>query len=159
MVRQKYDISSNFPFNNLTLGNPSGLQGGAYFSKLKIDDDKVLIQMPKCSTKNGIHRTGKKIYVDLQFEVENQIFVNWIDSFSEKIKNLIYEKKDYWFQSEMGLDDIEYHWQKILRNYKKTNLLLRCIIKKPKNINHKELVMVYDEDENTVTMDYIKSDT
>ena len=115
--------------------------------------------MPKCSTKNGIHRTGKKIYVDLQFNVENQVFVDWMDSFSEKMKNLIYEKKDYWFQSEMGLDDIEYHWQKILRSYKKTNLLLRCIIKKPKSINHKELVMIYDEDENTLPLDSVQSDT
>ena len=159
MSTQKYDINKEFPFNELSLANPSGLQGGSYFSKLKIFDEKVLVQMPKCSTKNGIHRTGKKIYIDLKFNTENQQFVEWVNTFSDKIKNLIYEKKDYWFQNEMSLDDIEYHWQEILRNYKKNNLLLRCIIKKPKNINHKELVMIYDEDEVELPIDAIKPDS
>ena len=155
----KYDTNKDFPFKDLCLANPTGLQGGAYFSKLKIEEQKVLIQMPKCETKNGIHRTGKKIYTDLMFDIKNETFAQWIQDLSTRVKSLIYDKKDLWFQNEMTYDDIEYHWQNILRTYKKNNVLLRCIIKKPKNISRKELVMVYDEDENIISLDDIKSGT
>ena len=155
----KYETNQSFPFSELYLANPTGLQGGAYFSKLKINDKKILIQMPKCETKNGIHRTGKKIYADLMFHANNEKFNEWVQNVSERVKNLIYEKKDLWFQNDMSYDDIEYHWQNILRTYKKNYVLLRCLIKKPKNINRNELVMVYDEDENIVSLSDIQSDT
>ena len=155
----KYDTDQNFPFQELHLANPTGLQGGAYFSKLNLGEKKVIIQMPKCETKNGIHRTGKKIYTDLKFLDSNETFSEWMHNLSTRVKSLIYEKKDIWFQSEMTYDDIEYHWQNILRTYKKNYVLLRCIIKKPRNINRKELVMVYDEDENIISLDAIKSNS
>jgi len=155
----KYDTNKDFPFKDLCLANPTGLQGGAYFSRFKVEERKVLIQMPKCETKNGIHRTGKKIYTDLMFDIKNETFAQWTQDLSTRVKSLIYDKKDLWFQNEMTYDDIEYHWQNILRTYKKNNVLLRCIIKKPKNISRKELVMVYDEDENIISLDDIKSGT
>ena len=90
----KYDTNKDFPFKDLCLANPTGLQGGAYFSKLKIEEQKVLIQMPKCETKNGIHRTGKKIYTDLMFDIKNETFAQWIQDLSTRVKSLIYDKKD-----------------------------------------------------------------
>ena len=42
----KYDTDQNFPFQELHLANPTGLQGGAYFSKLNMGEKKVIIQMP-----------------------------------------------------------------------------------------------------------------
>ena len=54
-----------FEFVNLTLGNTQGMQGGGYFSRLLFDDDSFVIQSPKCYTKKGICKTGKKIYCDL----------------------------------------------------------------------------------------------
>ena len=63
--------NENFDFSGLTLANPQGLQGGAYFSKLKLGNKSVLIQTPKCSTKNGIHKTEKKIYCDMMFTNDN----------------------------------------------------------------------------------------
>ena len=150
----------NFPFSKLYLGNPNGLQGGSYFSNIKLNNDNgVLIQMPKCTTKNGIHTTGKKTYTDLLFDISDEKFENWIDTLTDTIKNLIYEKKDMWFQDDLSFDDIEYAWQDILRNYKKKNLLFRCFIKKPKNISRDELVMVYDEEENNLSLGDINSES
>ena len=150
----------NFPFSKLYLGNPNGLQGGSYFSNIKLNNDNgVLIQMPKCTTKNGIHTTGKKTYTDLLFDISDEKFENWIDTLTDTIKNLIYEKKDMWFQDDLSFDDIEYAWQDILRKYKKKNLLFRCFIKKPKNISRDELVMVYDEEENNLSLDDINSES
>ena len=36
--------------------------------------------MPKCETKNGIHRTGKKIYTDLKFldNAMKTLFKEWM---------------------------------------------------------------------------------
>jgi len=155
----KYDADQHFPFPELHLANPTGLQGGAYFSKLTLNEKKIFVQMPKCKTKTGIHRTGKKIYTDLMFDTSNERFDEWVQNLSTRVKTLIYEIKDIWFQNEMTYDDIEYHWQNITRSYKKKHLLLRCIIKKPRNINMKELVMVYDEDENIISLDDIKCDS
>jgi hypothetical protein len=155
----KYEINETFPFSKLYLANPNGLQGGSYFSKIKIDSNSILLQMPKCTTKNGVHKTGKKIYTDLLFDKSDPKFENWIETLSDSIKNLIYEKKDKWFQDDLSFDDIEYAWQDILRSYKKTNFLLRCVVKKPKNISRDELIMVYDEDENNLSLDDIKENT
>ena len=43
-----YDTDNNYNFDGLTLGNPKSLQGGAYFSKVKLNNDNTLIfQTPK----------------------------------------------------------------------------------------------------------------
>ena len=156
----KYNTDDTFPFSKLYLGNPNGLQGGSYFSKVKLDSNSgVLIQMPKCFTKDGIHKTGKKIYTDLLFDTTNEDFEQWTETLTDTVKNLIFEKKDMWFQDDLTFDDIEYAWQEMLRTYKKKNFLFRCFIKKPKNISRDELVMVYDEYENNLSLDDITDKT
>lgn len=160
MSTDKYNTDDTFPFSKLYLGNPNGLQGGSYFSKIKIDSNSgVLIQMPKCFTKGGIHKTGKKIYTDLLFDTTNEDFEQWTETLTDTVKNLIFEKKDMWFQDDLTFDDIEYAWQEMLRTYKKKNFLFRCFIKKPKNISRDQLVMVYDEDENNLSLDDITDKT
>ena len=59
--------NEQFDFSSLSLANPQGLQGGAYFSKLKLNGEPFLVQTPKCSTKNGIHKTECKLYLRLYF--------------------------------------------------------------------------------------------
>ena len=39
--------NGSFPFNQLTLGNPTGLQGGSYFSKLLLNGEPLYVQVPK----------------------------------------------------------------------------------------------------------------
>jgi hypothetical protein len=160
MSMDKYNTDDTFPFSKLYLGNPNGLQGGSYFSKIKLDSNSgVLLQMPKCFTKDGIHKTGKKIYTDLLFDTTNEDFEQWTETLTDTVKNLIFEKKDMWFQDDLTFDDIEYAWQEMLRTYKKKNFLFRCFIKKPKNISRDELVMVYDEYENNLSLDDITDKT
>ena len=145
--------NEDFPFSNLTLANPQGLQGGAYFSKLRISGETVLIQTPKCSTKNGIHKTEKKIYCDLLFTNDDEDFIKWIQTLETTVKNLIYEKRDLWFHNDMDHDSIDYHWQNLLRTYKGNKSLLRCFFSKPKGLNRSRLVQIYNEEEETLTID------
>lgn len=160
MTDQIYSFNkSEFPFNDITLANPRGLQGGAYFSKIKLLGNSISLQTPKCITKNGIIKTDKKIYCDLMFNKDDEGVVDFITELEDKIKQLIYEKKDKWFHSEMDMDTIDYHWQHILRTYKGTNVLLRCFIKKPKNIlQSNSTIEIYDEDENQIDLDKVTKD-
>lgn len=124
--------NKDFDFNKVKLGNPSGIQGGAYFSKILVNDDKLLIQTPKSTTKNGITTTDKKNCVDFMFDVEQTDFSEWIESFEKKIKELIYQRKDAWFTSEMCMEDIEYFFTPMTRAYKTKHYLLRAFEQKNK---------------------------
>ena len=151
--------NADFTFSNLTLANPQGLQGGAYFSKLRVGGEPVLIQTPKCYTKNGIHKTEKKIYCDLMFGEDDNNFVEWIHSLETTVKNLIYEKRSLWFHNDMDLDSIDYHWQNLLRTYKGNKSLLRCFINKSKGLNRGPTVQIYNEEEEELKLEDVNKNT
>ena len=151
--------NADFTFSNLTLANPQGLQGGAYFSKLRVGGEPVLIQTPKCYTKNGIHKTEKKIYCDLMFGEDDNNFVQWIQSLETTVKNLIYEKRNLWFHNDMDIDSIDYHWQNLLRTYKGNKSLLRCFINKSKGLNRGPTVQIYNEDEEELKLEDVNKNT
>ena len=47
-----YAANKDYPFHALSLANPHGIQGGAFFSKLLLEEEfPCLFQTPKCSTK------------------------------------------------------------------------------------------------------------
>ena len=151
--------NADFTFSNLTLANPQGLQGGAYFSKLRMGGEPVLIQTPKCSTKNGIHKTEKKMYCDLMFTEDNNNFIQWVQSLETTVKNLIYEKRSLWFHNDMDLDSIDYHWQNLLRTYKGNKSLLRCFINKSKGLNRGHTVQIYNEEEEELKLEDVNKTT
>ena len=151
--------NADFTFSNLTLANPQGLQGGAYFSKLRVGGEPVLIQTPKCYTKNGIHKTEKKMYCDLMFTEENNNFIQWVYSLETTVKNLIYEKRSLWFHNDMDLDSIDYHWQNLLRTYKGKKSLLRCFINKSKGLNRGHKVQIYNEEEEELKLEDVDKTT
>ena len=136
-----YKTDAKYDFTKLKLQNPKGIQGGAFFSKLTFDENPVLIQIPKCLTKDGIHKTEKRIYCDLKFGDNNADFFDWVKDLEEKVQNLIYEKSTLWFHNDMDMDSIEYHWQSLLRTYKKNSILLRSFIQKPHSISNHCLVI------------------
>ena len=145
----------DFPMDEISLANPQGLQGGAYLSKLKVLGKRLVLQTPRCTTKNGIHKTDKKIYCDLMFDTDHDEVREFFRQLSDKIKNLIFDKKDIWFHNEMDMDTIDYHWQNILRPYKGTKYLLRCNIRKPhrSKVSLQPSVQIYDEDETLLGID------
>ena len=150
---------SVFPYNDLSLANPHGLQGGAYFSKLKLLGKTISFQTPKSKTKNGIIKTDKKIYCDLLFDKDDEDVIEFLTELEDKIKNLIYEKKDKWFHTDMDMDTIDYHWQNVLRPYKGSFVLLRCFIKKPKNtLNSAKTIQIYNEEEQLLDLDKVTKD-
>ena len=159
MEEQIYKCNSEeFVYDDISLANPQGLQGGAYLSKVKFQNKKLVLQTPRCTTKNGIIKTDKKIYCDLMFDSENDEAREFFRQLSDKIKNLIFEKKDIWFHTDMDMDTIDYHWQNILRPYKGSKMLLRCNIRKPhrSKVSLQPSVQIYDEDETLLSIDDVK---
>ena len=56
-------------------------------------NNPVIIQTPKCKTKNGIHKTAKQIYCDLVMNRDHQTFLDWIEKFQERVRNLNLRKE------------------------------------------------------------------
>ena len=152
--------NSGFEFDKVKLGNPSGIQGGAYFSKITMNDEQLLIQTPKSVTKNGITTTDKKNCVDFMFSVEQSVFSDWIESFEKRIKELIYQRKDAWFTSEMTMEDIDYFFTPMSRTYKTKNYLVRAFEQKNKmfKTEKKYNFGVYGEDGEETTGDELANE-
>jgi uncharacterized protein YjbI with pentapeptide repeats len=146
----------DYPFEDITIKTPKALQGGTYCANLELDDEPIIIQTPKCKTKNGIHKTAKQIYCDLLLTQDNSEFIDWLSKFQEKVRELIIEKSDNWFHEPISLDEIEYNWNNSIRTYKSKNYLIRSFVHKNKRLN-KIGLQIYDSDEKEVSLDDIDS--
>lgn len=148
--------TEDYPFEDILIKTPRALQGGTFCANLEINGNPIIIQTPKCKTKNGIHKTAKQLYCDLLFDENNENFVNWMENLQETIRTLIFENNSKWFHEELTMDDIEYHWNDSLRSYRKMQLL-RTFIHKSKRINNSS-IQIYDTDENELTLNDVTAD-
>jgi len=147
----------NYPFNDIIIKTPKALQGGTYCANLEINNGPIVIQTPKCKTKNGIHKTAKQIYCDLLMNQDHNEFINWLEKFQERVRALILENSSNWFHESPTIDEIEYNWNSSIRTYKSTNYLVRSFVHKTKGINKMSL-QIFDTDENELSIEEIKND-
>ena len=122
----RYYTNNDFLFENLYLSNPYELQWGkSYLSKIRINnDDDVLIQFPKCKTKNGFCKNNTHNYIDLLFNNYDEKLKEWVNNIKNKIIQLIYEKNNEWFSNDVSLEDINNNFIDFIKKYK-NNLLLK----------------------------------
>ena len=138
--------------DNINLGTPYTIQGGAYFSKINLDGGALIIQTPKSETKNGIKKTGKRMYCDLKFNLDDNEYYEWYEKLEEKVKHLIFDHKKEWFHEDITLEEIEYNWNTALRSYKTNFYLFRTLIDKSKIINDYDL-KIWSEDEKLLNLE------
>jgi hypothetical protein len=110
--------NDSFEFSSLSLAHPTGIQGGAYFTKIYNNGKPLYIQTPKCSTKAGIIGSGRKMYTDLVFTNENEDIIQWMEALETKLRQKIYENRGRWFDSEMSEDDIEGCFSPMVKLYR-----------------------------------------
>jgi hypothetical protein len=135
-----------FDFSKLTLAHPSGIQGGAYFTRIEHNNKPLYIQTTKSLTRQGFVKTGKKYYCDLMFDKNSEILINWFENLEEKCQKLIYEKKDSWFQNSLEENDIESAFNSIIRVYKSGKYyLVRTNVKNTRT--DEPAVKIYNENE------------
>ena len=139
-------------FSNLYLGPPSTIAGGAYFTRIMYNNNKQLyIQTPKSLTKQAFVKSGKKIYVDLMFDNNDTVFINWIENLEAKCQELIFSKGENWFQTKLDKDDIESAFTSSLKIYKSGKFYLL-------RVNVKPNVKVFNDDANIINLDDLTSD-
>ena len=150
--------NETFDFTKLSLAHPSGIQGGAYFTKIEYNKKPLFIQTCKSQTRQGFVKTGKKYYCDLMFDNNSETLINWFENLEERCQKLIFEKRDTWFQSSLEENDIESAFNSIIRVYKSGKLyLVRTNIKN--NHNNVPSIKIYNEKEIPLTMEDITNET
>jgi hypothetical protein len=154
------DPTDTFDYELINLDNPTPVQGGCFFTKLNCGEKKLplYLQLPKCRSKQGICKTlsSKKYFIDLIFNSYENSLITWFENFENRCRELIFEKKDNWFQSEMDLDDIESHFNSCMKTYKSGKyIIIRCYIPNNKTIR-KNYCLIYDENENILNVDDVK---
>ena len=151
MGQDIYFTNKEFDFSKISISQPISVQGGAYFTKIKLDNEPLYVQPPKCSTKQGLNETNKKAYMDLMFTNEDDEVVEWFEHLEERLIELIYEKREIWFQNEMEKDDIENFFNPVCRAFRGGKFhLIRVHIPKNKLVSSQYHCNVYDENENII---------
>jgi len=151
--------NSTFDFSKMSLANPIGIQGGAYFTKIEHNMRPLYIQTCKSQTRQGFVKTGKKYYCDLMFDKNAEILINWFENLEERCKKLIYEKKDLWFQNSLEESDIDTAFNSVIRVYKSGKYYLVRSNLRHNNTTNLPNIKIFDENEIPLKMEDINSDT
>jgi len=152
------DPNQDFDFTKLSLAQPVGIQGGAYFTKLLNNNKALYIQTTKSLTRQGFVKSGKKYYCDLMFDNNSEILINWFEKLEEKCQKLIYERADSWFQNALEMNDVESAFNSIIRIYKSGKYyLVRTNIKN--SSSNEPSIKIYNENEISLGINDIKPDT
>ena len=150
--------SENFDFSKLTLAHPSGVQGGAYFTKIQYNNKPLYIQTTKSQTRQGFVKTGKKYYCDLMFDNNSSVLINWFENLEERCQKLIYEKGASWFQNALEINAIESAFNSIIRVYKSGKYyLVRTNVKN--NHNNEPHIKIFNENEVALGLEDVTAET
>jgi len=145
--------SINYDFSTLCLGPPTTVAGGSYFTRIMHNNNKPLyIQTPKCITRQGFVKSGKRMYTDLMFDNNDSVFIDWIEKLEAKCQDLVYIKGDNWFQTKLEKDDIETAFTSPLKIYKSGKFYLL-------RVNIKPNIKIYNESDKVVNVEEIGTET
>lgn len=144
--------SMDFDFSKLYLATPSSLSGGAYFTRIILNNKPLYIQTPKSLTKQGFIKSGKKMYTDLMFNNNDTILINWLENLESRCQELIHEKGSEWFETPLDKNDIETAFTSTMKLFKSGKFYLL-------RVNVKSNIKIYNEVDEVVDVDNIKNDS
>ena len=156
-----YKVGESLDTTNFKLSHPVPNPGGTYFSKLTINnnDDQFYVQTPKCKTKQGIIKTGKKKYTDLLFSELNSDFVEMITKIEERIQGMIFNKHEIWFaNTDLEMEDIQNSFISPVKVYKGKNYLMRANLNSIRN-SIDNMVPIFNEKEVAKDLEDITTDS
>ena len=153
-----FQPNDRFDFSHLSLAHPTGIQGGAYFTKIQMHNKPLYIETPKSLTRQGFVKNGKKIYCDLMFDNNDEQFIHWLENLENTCQELIYKKGDSWFENKLEKSDIETAFASPIRIYKSGKYyLVRVNVKVNYNTNVPS-IKIYNETETPITIDDVTQD-
>jgi hypothetical protein len=152
-----YDTNAQFPFDKVSLTTPTTVSGGIHFSKIFVNKNPLYIQSPKCKTKMGIVKTGKKMHADLVFTNDDEEFIQWIETLEQTVRKHIFTNKDKWFDMDLDEDDIESYFSPTVKLFKSGKQYIMRV-----NISQRigsTPLKIYDENEEDVESESIDEKT
>jgi len=156
-IYDTHDKIRSFDFTKLTLSKPTLISGGNYFIRFKKDNYPLYVQPPRCYTRNGFIKNGRKYYTDLLFNNDDEYFIQWLEKLEEHCVQYIYDNRNNWFDGDMEKPDIENYFTSPLKIYKSGKFyLVRTNI--PTSLE-KPSIKIYDESENIVDFTSITETT
>jgi hypothetical protein len=124
------------------------MPGGNFFIRFVNSGGPLYIQSPKCKTRQGVVKGGKKFYTDLIFTSENDQFIRWLENLETYCHKYIFKNREQWFDGDLELHDIENYFTSPLKLYKAGKCyLLRSNVASALG---KVTLTIYDEDENKI---------
>lgn len=146
-----YNTDKHFHFSNLHLAKPQQIPGGNYFIRFSVDNKPLYIRLPKCNTKQGFMKAGKRFYTDFMFSNENSDMIEWMENLEMFCQQQLYENRQVWFEGDMEMHEIENYFTSPLKLYKSGKYYL-VRVNVSTNLGKPNL-KIYDEQENLVAMD------
>lgn len=146
-----YNTDNSFDFHALHLAKPYQIPGGNFFIRISTDNKPLYIQPPKCTSKQGILKAGKKFYTDLMFTNEHAEFIEWMENLESHCQTVLYNNRGEWFEGEMEMHDIENYFTAPLKLYKSGKFYISRV-----NIITnlgKPTLKIYNEDEQLISID------
>ena len=156
-MEEIYEPTTSFNFDQIILSPPTSILGGNHFIKYSILGNPLYIQSPKCTTKQGIIKAGKKLYCDLMMSSEHENFIQWMENLENYSQEHIFKNRAKWFETDLEKHDIENSFSSPVKTYKSG----KFYITRTNVPNHlgKCSLKIYDEHENVVDIDQIKDTT
>ena len=148
-----------FDFTKLSLAHPSGIQGGAYFTKFLYNNKPLYIQTTKGQTKQGFVKTGKKYYCDLMYDNNASSLINWFERLEEVCQTLLYAKNDAWFQGSLEKSDIDNAFSPTIRVYKSGKFYLLRTNVLSTQLTNEPSVKIYSESEISLAVSDVKAES
>jgi len=151
-------LTTDFDFSLISLADPEPLNGNAgfYFTHLNVGDHKksLCLQLPQCSIKQGVVNIKNGKYVDLMFErINHTDLTNWIERLEYTCQDILDEKKELWFQTELSRDDIEAMMSHVIRLYQSGKYVIMRVLIESKGENK---CISYDEKEYGFDLDTLE---
>ena len=148
-----------FDFSETTLTYPKSIGGGSYFTKILHQNSSLYLQIPKCTTKQGLTKSGKKMYCELILDNINEELVGWFETLEDKCKELLLKNSPEWFGNSISQDDIDTAFKNTLKSYKsgkyslvKTNIKMNTSTETP-------ILSCYDENQTPQPVGMITPET
>ena len=151
-----YNTKEPLDLNRLHLAKPTNKNGSHFIKTLDLDNP-IYFLGPKCLSKNGFVKSGKKIFCDFVFSNEDSDFLAWLENLEETTKQIIYKNRETWFETPLDEHDIESSMSSPYKPYKSG----KCFIVRanvPTALD-KINIKVYDESEKETDPDNIKENT
>jgi len=149
------EATDNFQFSSVKLSKPKSTTGGNWLIKFGINNNPFYLQTPKCNTRNGFLKAGKRYYTDLVFSNDNDEFIRWMENLENMCHEHLHENRATWFDSNLMLErhDIENYFTSPMKIYKTGKYyILRVNVETNLGV---PALTIYNENNNKVDIDTI----